>query len=102
MVKSKKSNLAKFKKPNFEKDNFGTDFLTLEAKKAFIHLQKAFTKGLILHYFEPKCYIRIKINSSDYTIGEILSQLTSDQPFSNHMTNENLDPISAKTSKIGK
>ncbi len=30
--------LAKFKKPNFAKANFGMDFLIPGAKKAFIHL----------------------------------------------------------------
>ncbi len=40
LTKSKKSDLAK---ANFPKVNSsGTDFLTFEAKKTFIHLQKAF------------------------------------------------------------
>ncbi len=48
---------AKFKKPNFIKADFGTDFLTSGAKKAFIHLQKTFTEALIFRHFVPKRHI---------------------------------------------
>ncbi len=37
-AKSKKPKLTKSKKSNLAKANFGTDFLTLKAKEAFIHL----------------------------------------------------------------
>ncbi len=50
LAKSKKSK----SKANFAKANSGTDFLTPGAKKAFIHLQKAFTKAPILRYFDPE------------------------------------------------
>lgn len=35
-----------------------------------------FTKALILHYFDPKRYIQIKTNASDFAINGVLSQLT--------------------------
>ncbi len=45
---------AKSIKPNFAKANSSkTDFLTFEAKKTFIYLQKAFMDALILKYFDP-------------------------------------------------
>ncbi len=41
---------AKCKNPNLIKSNsFRTNFFTLGVKKAFIYLQKAFTKAPILH-----------------------------------------------------
>ncbi len=94
---------AKSKKPNFVKPNSGTDFLTPGAKKAFIHLQKAFIEAPILRHFEPEGHIRIETNASEYAIGGILSQMTSnhlDQLTSDHVTHENLNLISSK-SKIG-
>ncbi len=49
---------AKPKKANFANTNYsGTDFLTSRAREAFIHLSKAFTKALILTYFDPKRHI---------------------------------------------
>ncbi len=61
-AKSKKSKLTKSKKSdlpkvNFAKVNSGTDFIPPKAKKAFIHLWKAFTKTPILRYYNPKCHI---------------------------------------------
>ena len=53
-TKSKRSDLPK---AQFAKINFGTDFLTLKAKKTFIHLWKAFTEALILGHFDPECHI---------------------------------------------
>ena len=53
------------------------DFLTFKAKNTFIYLQKAFTKALILNYFDPKFHIQIKIDASRYTIGKVINQLTS-------------------------
>ncbi len=94
---------AKSKKPNFTKANSGTDFLTPGAKEAFIHLQKAFTKALILRHFDPERHIRIETDTSGYAIGRILSQMISDysdQLTSDHGTHENLNPISSK-SEIG-
>ncbi len=90
---------AKSKKPNFTKANSGTDFLTLRAKEAFIHLQKAITKALILKHFDPKRYIWIETNALGYAISEILSQMTSDhsdQLSSNYVTHKNINPILSK------
>ncbi len=86
MVKSKKSDLPKAK-INSSK----TDFLTSGAKKAFTHLQKAFTKAPILRYFDLECYIWLKTDVSKYAIGRVLRQMTSDQHFSGHVTNEDLN-----------
>ena len=55
-----------------------SNFLTPKAKLAFSRLRQAFTKAPILYHFDPERYIRIEIDSSDYAIGGILSQLTPD------------------------
>ncbi len=68
-TKSKKSDLLKV---NFAKVNSGTDFLTLEAKKAFIYLRKAFIKASILRHFDPKRHILIKTDALEYAIGGFL------------------------------
>lgn len=54
-------------------------FLTYEAREAFNRLSQAFIKAPIFQYFNPECYIRIKTDISDYSIREVLSQLTSNQ-----------------------
>ncbi len=54
-------------------NSFKTDFLIFRAKKAFIYVQKAFTKGLIFRHFDSECYIHIKTNVSEYGIGGVLS-----------------------------
>ena len=54
-----------------------SNFLTPETKLAFLQLRQAFTKALIFYYFDLKSYNRIKTNAFGYTIGGILSQLTS-------------------------
>ncbi len=96
MTKSKKSDLSK---ASFAKVNSSrTDFLTPEAKKAFIYLRKAFIKTLILRHFDIKCHIRIKTDASGYAIGGVLSQMTSDQHSSDYVTHK--DPNCSK-SKIG-
>ncbi len=89
---------AKSKKPNLAKANSGTDFLTPGAKEAFIHLRKAFTEAPILRHFDPERHIRIETDASGYAIGGVLSQMTSDQHSSGHVTHE--DPNSPK-SEIG-
>ena len=82
--------LVKSKKPIFANANsFETDFLITGAKKAFIHLQKNFTKAPILRHFDPEYYIRIETNALRYTIGEVLNQMILGQPFSDHMTHKN-------------
>ena len=72
---TKKSKLTKLKKVRLSniKANFKTDFLTPKAKKAFIHLQKAFTKALILRHFDSERHIWIKIDALGYAIGAVLS-----------------------------
>ena len=108
---AKKSKSIKLKKtglPNI-KANSETDFLTPKAKKAFIHLQKAFTKAPIFRHFDPECYIWIETNALEYAISRVLSQINSDylddlddlgQLFSNYVTHKNLDLIFSKF-KIG-
>ena len=56
----------------------GSKYLTLDIKKAFNLLQHAFTQALIFQYFDSKRYIRIETNVSGYIIGEVFSQLISD------------------------
>ena len=91
LAKSKKSKLTKPKKSDLinVKANIRTDFLIFGAKKAFIHLQKAFIKVLIFIYFDLKHYIWISADVFRYAIGGVLSQLTSDQFSSDYMTHEN-------------
>ena len=55
-----------------------SDFLILETKLAFNELKKAFFKALLLHYFDLEYHIRTEMDVSGYAIGEVLSQLTSD------------------------
>lgn len=67
LQKAKKSkNSAKFKKPELAKtiDKASkTDFLNLEVKTAFLHLQTVFTKSIIFHYFDLKSYIQIETDT---------------------------------------
>ena len=55
-----------------------SNFLTLEAKLAFLRLGSAFIEASILHYFDTEHYTRIETDASGYTIDGILSQLTSE------------------------
>ena len=105
MTKFTKSKLIKPKKSDLPnaKANSETDFVIFGAKKAFIHLQKAFTKVLILRHFDPGRHIKIETDLSRYIIDGVLSQITLNnlnQFFSNHITHKNLDPIFSK-SEIG-
>ena len=96
LAKSKKPKLTKPKKSDFEKTNSsGTDFLIFKAKKIFIHLQKTFTNLLILRHFDLKCHIQIETDALGYVISEILSQLTSNQYSSYHVTHK--DPYVFKS-----
>ena len=80
-------NLSKSKKPKNAMFRIQTPlsttgeptFLTPDARNAFNQLRKMFTKAPILQHFDPECHIRIETNASGYAIGEVLSQLTSDQ-----------------------
>ncbi len=53
-------------------------FLIPKARKAVTKLGQTFVEVLILSYFNPKRHIQIATDVSSYTIGEIVSQLTSD------------------------
>ncbi len=88
MTKSKKLYLSK---ANSAEVNSRTDFLTLEVKEAFIYLQKTFTKVPIFHHFDTKRHIYIKTDISKYAIGVILSQMTLDQCFSDHVIYKDSD-----------
>ncbi len=73
-ARSKKLKLTKIKKSDFAKANSSeTDFLIPEAKKAFIHLRKAFIKAPILRHFDLEYHIRIETNTLEYTISEVFS-----------------------------
>ena len=54
------------------------DYLTLDARQAFIQSKQAFTKAPIRRHFDPKYHIQIETDASGYAIGRVLSQLTSD------------------------
>ncbi len=99
LAKSKKSKLTKLKKSdliktqNFARANSsGMDFLTFEAKKAFIHLWKAFIKASIFKHFDSECQIRIETEALKYAIGRVLSQIILDQHSSSLVIHE--DPNS--------
>ena len=89
--KADDQNLSKSKKSKIVKSGVQTrlgamgepTFLTPSVKEAFNQLRQAFTEALILRHFDPKCHIRIKTYASGYTIGGVLSQLTSD-----HLTSD--------------
>ena len=68
----------KVQKSSKSKNLSRLDFLTLGARLTFIELRQAFVKASILYHFDPECHIRIGIDVSGYTIGGVLSQLTSD------------------------
>ena len=59
--------------------NRATGYLTPKARLAFTQLRKAFTIAPILQHFNPEYYIWIKTDASDYAIGGVLSQPTSDK-----------------------
>ena len=53
-----------------------SNFLTPEAKLAFLRLRQAFTEASILYHFDPEQYIWMETDASGYAIDGILSQLT--------------------------
>ncbi len=79
MAKSKKWIHAK-KAEASRAQNLGQSdfFLTVDARRAFTELKQAFVEAPILNHFDPKHHIWIMTDASDYAIGGILSQLTSD------------------------
>ena len=74
------------------KKSLETDFLTFRAKEAFSRLRKAFTKAPILRHFDSEYNIRIEIDTSEYAIGRVFSQIAFNQYFSDHVTHK--DPNS--------
>ena len=52
-----------------------TNYLIVKARLAFIKVRKVFIKPIIFKYFNPKCYIRIKIDTLSFVIKSILDQL---------------------------
>lgn len=86
LSKSKKTKITKSKNltkgPTILFNIVITKFLIFKAKVTFTQLRKAFTEALIFEYFDSEYYIQIETNASSYAIGEILSQLTSDQVIS--------------------
>lgn len=106
-AKSKKSNLIKTYKPDLAKaqisnfvNSFKTDFLIPGVKEAFIHLQKAFTKTLILYHFKPKYHMYIKYDLSGFIIDRIVYYLILNHCFSNHITYGSLNDNIFKSNKI--
>ena len=89
--KADNKNLSKSKKLENAKSGIQTrigatgepTFLTPAAREVFNQLRQAFTKALILQHFDPECHIQIETNASDYAIGGVLSQLSSD-----HLTSD--------------
>ena len=53
-------------------------FLTSNIKKIFNHLRQTFILTPIVQHFNLENYIQIKINTSSYTIGGVLSELNLD------------------------
>ena len=70
-IRTKVQKLSKSKKTEL-------GFLTSGAKKTFTELRQAFIKAPIFHHFDPERHIRVETDASGYAIGEVLSQLNSD------------------------
>lgn len=53
--------------------NFGSNFPTLGTRLAFgMKLRQVFIKVSIIHHFDPKYHIQIKIDILGYIIGRVL------------------------------
>ena len=91
MTKSKI--LVKFKNHDFSKsktEKAKRDFFTPKARLAFTQLKQAFVEAPIFYYFDPESHIRIETDRSSYTIGNILSQLSSSTRLNEVVTKANL------------
>ena len=55
-----------------------SNYLDLNAKKAFDQLRQAFTQATIFQHFDPERYIRFETNALGNAISGVLSQLTND------------------------
>ena len=81
VVRSSGRNKKKLAKSDFTKPVRRAEepsFLTSNTRQAFTQLRQAFTKAPILQHFDFEHYIRIKTDASSYTIGGVLSQITSE------------------------
>lgn len=47
------------------------------ARIVFMKIRQKFIQALILYYFDPKYYVWIEINLSDYIINRVQNQLTT-------------------------
>ena len=88
--KSEKNPSKSGDSPNFGATESGASFLTPKARSPFNRLWLAFTKAPILCHFNPECHIWIKIDALGYTIGGMLSQLTSGTSSDGVVTKANL------------
>ena len=77
-IGKKVQKMSKSKKLSKSKKMVGSNFLTPRTKLTFIKLRQVFVKALILHHFDPECYIRVETDISGYVIGGVFSQLTLD------------------------
>ena len=66
-------------------------FLTSDAREVFNRLRQAFTEAPILRHFDLECHIRIETDTSGYTIGGVLSQLTPNQLTSDNVIGSDVD-----------
>ena len=73
-IRNKIQNLSMSKNLSKSKKMVGSsESLTPEAKLAFTKLKQVFFKTLILHHFNPECYIQIETDISGYAISRIPS-----------------------------
>ena len=77
-VRKKGRKMSKFKNLSKSKKTVRSDFLTLGTRLAFTTLRQAFVKASIFNHFHLERHTRFKTDISGYALGEILSQLTSD------------------------
>ncbi len=73
-------------------------FLLLEPKRPLYIYKKLLPRLRFFDSFDPEFYIRNETDALGYAISGVLSQMTSDQHSSGHVTHEN--PISSEL-KIG-
>ena len=86
LVKSKSHDFL----PNSRNREAGLGFFIPKARLAFAQLRQAFVKAPILHYFDPESHIWIETNASGYSIGGVLSQLSSGTRPDGVVTKDNL------------
>ena len=83
LSKSKKLKNAKFRIQTCIGVTGEPTFLTSDTKEDYNQLKQVFTKTQIFWHFCFECHIGIEIDTSDYAIRRVLSQLTSDYLTSN-------------------